>query len=87
MVYLRRLVEIPAGLGFPPGYFLKLREELKVTRCPGGGYFLSEYDVCYRLSEDYRKRLNDGREFSAGVALTPEKDAYGRWGLRRSARE
>ena len=84
MVYLRRVIEIPESFGWPPGYVLKLRDELKVTPCPGGGFFLSEYDVCFKLTAAYARKV--GRQYSAGVRLVPEQDDYGRWDLRQSAR-
>jgi hypothetical protein len=84
MVYLRRTIEIPDSLGWPPGYFLVLRKELQVTRCPGGGSFLTEYDICQKLTPAYAKRV--GRDWTKGLKLVPEQDAYGRWDLRQSAR-
>ena len=80
MVYLRGCIPIPDDFGWPPGYFLVLREKLKVTPCPAGGSFLTEYDICSELSVQYAREV--GRAYSKGVKLIPETDANGRWDLR-----
>ena len=81
MVYLRRKVEVPTGLGVARGYWLVLREEVLVTDCPDGNKFVTEYDVCEKL-KDARYAERVGREFGKALILAPERDENGRYDFR-----
>lgn len=71
MVYLRRKVEIPSGIGCGSGYYLLLRDSLKETQAPDGSVFITEYDICRKLT-NARYIAETGREFGKPLTLTPE---------------
>ena len=83
MVYLRRRpIPVPQELGLGADYFLVLRERMKVTPCPDGSSFITEFDVKRKL-RDQRYAARVGREFGKPLALTPQLDRkYGRYDLR-----
>ena len=77
MVYLRRCVEIPQSIAPGNSYFLVLREELLVTRCPGGSIFVTEYDIRRKL-----RARDRGQEFGEPLQLEPVQGSDGRYDLR-----
>jgi len=84
--------ELPAGIPCPaepdgtasaftliPGYVLVRLDEPWETECPYYGpdrVFLSEYDVCRKLSERYARCA--GRELTEPLELFVDKNEYGR---------
>jgi hypothetical protein len=83
MVYLRRRpIPVPQELGLGADYFLVLRERIKVTQCPDGSSFVTEFDIKRKLrNRRYAARV--GREFGEALTLTPQLDRkYSRYDLR-----
>ena len=83
MVYLRRKpIPVPHGLGLGGEYFLVLRDTIKVTSCPDGSSFISEFDIKRKLT-DRRYVARVGREFGRALTLYPQLDRkHGRYDLR-----
>ena len=78
---LKRAVALADNPAFRQGYWLILRKSVLKTPCPDGGHFLTEYNICRKLTAKSAQKL--GRVYTQPLTLMPEvNEETDRWDLR-----